>query len=88
VLASGQVEFVTIPYTGVGARNDRGQSVITVDIPAVKAYVAALITSTPPAPPAPPAPPPDQPAGLLGPKLLALGASVAENAAYQVPCVN
>jgi hypothetical protein len=53
----GTVEFVTIPVTGVGARNDRGQSIVTVDIPAVRAYVAGLITSPPP----PPAPPPFAP---------------------------
>jgi hypothetical protein len=48
-LASGTVEFVTLPVTGVGARNDRGQSIVTVDIPVVRAYVAGLITSSPPA---------------------------------------
>jgi hypothetical protein len=56
-LALGTVEFVTLPVTGVGARNDRGQSIVTVDIPAVHAYVAGLITSSPP----PPAPPPFAP---------------------------
>lgn len=48
-LASGTVEFVTLPVTGIGARNDRAQSIVTVDIPAVRAYVAGLITSAPPA---------------------------------------
>jgi anionic cell wall polymer biosynthesis LytR-Cps2A-Psr (LCP) family protein len=52
-LASGQMQFVTIPVTGVGARNDRQQSIITVDVPAVQAYVRSLVSGTPqPAPPA------------------------------------
>ncbi len=52
-LATGQVRFVTIPVTGVGARNDRGQSIITVDVPAVHRYVAGLVSDKPPAPAAP-----------------------------------
>ena len=51
-LASGQMQFVTIPVTGVGARNDRDQSIITVDVPAVQAYVGSLVSGAPqPAPP-------------------------------------
>ncbi len=84
-LASGKVDFVTIPVTGVGARNDRGQSIITVDIPAVKAYIAALITATPPPPAAPVAVPPDAP-GFAGGRLLDLNANLA--ARYEVPCVD
>ncbi|ONI83730.1 LytR family transcriptional regulator [Saccharothrix sp. ALI-22-I] len=42
-LAGGNVEFGTIPVTGVGARNDRGQSIVTVDPAQVKAYVAQLL---------------------------------------------
>jgi LCP family protein required for cell wall assembly len=42
-MASGKIEFVTIPVVAVGARNDRGQSIITVDLPAVKKYVAGLL---------------------------------------------
>lgn len=70
-LAWGTIEFVTIPVTGFGARNDRGQSIVTVDIPAVRAYVAGLITSSPP-PPAPPpfAPPAGAPGGFAGPRPL------------------
>lgn len=84
-LAAGQVEFVTIPVTGVGARNDRGQSIITVDIPAVKAYIAALVTSTPPPPPPPPPPAPDDTApGLAGPRLLTLNGAKD----YTVPCID
>jgi LCP family protein required for cell wall assembly len=52
-LASGRVRFVTIPVTGVGARNDRGQSIITVDVPAVHKYVRGLLSAKPPAPAAP-----------------------------------
>jgi LCP family protein required for cell wall assembly len=86
-LASGRVDFVTIPVTGVGARNDRGQSVITVDIPAVKAYVAALITSTPPPPAAPVSVPPEAP-GFAGARVLDLGAPAIMSARYEVPCVD
>jgi len=56
-MASGDIQFTTIPVTGVGARNDRGQSIITVDVTAVKAFVAALAPAQPhrfahrPAPP-------------------------------------
>ncbi|MFL6144661.1 MAG: LCP family protein [Labedaea sp.] len=85
-MASGKVEFVTIPVTGVGARNDRGQSIITVDIPAVRTYVAQLVTGTPPAPAAPlPAGPADPPPGLAGPHLLRLNGATA---VYTVPCVD
>ncbi|UVS81776.1 LCP family protein [Actinokineospora sp. UTMC 2448] len=80
-LASGQVEFVTIPVTGVGARNDRGQSIITVDVPAVRAYVAALVSD---APPPKPAPPPVVGDGLMGGRLLTLNA----RARAAVPCVD
>jgi LCP family protein required for cell wall assembly len=81
-LANGQVGFVTIPVTGVGARNDRGQSIITVDIPAVKAYIAALMSGTPP----PAAPPPPEAPGLRGKPLLNLSGLRA--AAYAVPCID
>ncbi|WP_460401096.1 LCP family protein [Actinophytocola sediminis] len=47
-LASGQVRFVTIPVTGVGARNHRKQSIITVDVPAVQRFVAELVAPPPP----------------------------------------
>jgi LCP family protein required for cell wall assembly len=84
-LASGKVEFVTIPVGAVGARNDRGQSIITVDIPAVKAYIAALITATPPPPPPPPpAAAADAPPGLAAPHLLNLNGAKE----YAVPCID
>lgn len=81
-LASGKVVFVTIPVTGVGARNDRGQSIITVDIPAVKAYVAGLVSGTPP--------PPATPAGLAGEAPLDLTAPAAATTGHlaAVPCVD
>ena len=80
-LASGQVQFVTIPVTGVGARNDRGQSIITVDLKAVHKYVAALVSGKPPAP-APPA----TPAKLRGAARVDLTAPAAARAA--VPCID
>jgi LCP family protein required for cell wall assembly len=84
-LAAGKIEFVTIPVGAVGARNDRGQSIITVDIPTVKAYVAALVTSTPPPPPPPPPPvPEDTKPGLAGPHLLNLNGAKD----FAVPCID
>jgi LCP family protein required for cell wall assembly len=84
-LASGRVRFVTIPVTGVGARNDRGQSIITVDVPAVHRYVAGLVTRKP-ARPASGSPvsgsPLSGPAKFGGPALLDLGGRAA------VPCVD
>ncbi|GDY31335.1 LCP family protein [Gandjariella thermophila] len=55
-LASGKVDFVTIPVTNTNARNDRGQSIVTVDRDQVRAFVAGLVGSAP-APAAPAAPP-------------------------------
>ncbi len=46
-LSSGAVDFVTIPVEAVGARNDRGQSIITVDTNKVKSYVAGLLGRQP-----------------------------------------
>jgi LCP family protein required for cell wall assembly len=82
-LASGQVRFVTIPVTGVGARNDRGQSIITVDLEAVHEYVAALVSGKPPAP-APPA----TPAKLHGAARVDLTAPAAAGARAAVPCID
>jgi LCP family protein required for cell wall assembly len=90
-LASGRVRFVTIPVTGVGARNDRGQSIITVDVKAVHKYVRSLATGKPQAPPPPPATPPATPstgpstAKLTGATLLDLHAGGGRAA---VPCVD
>jgi LCP family protein required for cell wall assembly len=86
-LASGRVRFVTIPVTGVGARNDRGQSIITVDVKAVHKYVRSLVTGKPQAPPPPPATPSTGPstAKLTGATLLDLHAGGGRAA---VPCVD
>jgi LCP family protein required for cell wall assembly len=72
-LASGSVQFVTIPVTGVGARNDRGQSIITVDLPAVHAFVKGLLT------------PATQPTGMGARYDLTSPAAAARAA---VPCVD
>jgi hypothetical protein len=66
--------------TGVGARNDRQQSIITVDVPAVQEYVRSLVSGTPP-----PAPPPVPPVGNLGGNRL-LDLSGAQPP--PVPCVD
>ncbi|WP_433265340.1 LCP family protein [Actinosynnema sp. CS-041913] len=50
-LAGGNVEFTTIPVTGVGTVNARGQSVVTVDREQVKAFVAQVLGEKTPAPP-------------------------------------
>jgi len=42
-LAGGDLEFVTIPVVEVGARNERGQSIITVDPTEVRAFAAGLL---------------------------------------------
>ncbi len=49
-LAGGNVEFTTIPVTGVGARNERGQSIVTVDRDQVKAFVAQVLGEKTPTP--------------------------------------
>jgi LCP family protein required for cell wall assembly len=76
-LASGNVQFVTIPVTGVGARNDRGQSVITVDIPAVHAFVKGLVTQEP------------QPTGMAATDYgLTVPAAARSSAQPAVPCID
>jgi LCP family protein required for cell wall assembly len=85
-LASGQMRFVTIPVTGVGARNDRGQSIITVDVPSVHAWVKSLASGT-----APPAQTPQQapPSNLTGDGPLDLTSpSAATTQVAAVPCVD
>ncbi|MGH3879522.1 MAG: LCP family protein [Actinophytocola sp.] len=81
-LASGRVRFVTIPVTGVGARNDRGQSIITVDVPAVHRYVAGLVSRKPARPAPSSGSPLSGPAKFGGTPLLDLGGRAA------VPCVD
>ncbi|ANZ37856.1 LytR family transcriptional regulator [Lentzea guizhouensis] len=98
-LASGNVEFATIPVTNIDARNERGQSVVTVDREAVKAWVRQLIGET--VPPAPPStagstsvapsgtPTPSTPARFGGERLLSLDGNRAVAALQpSVPCVD
>ena len=82
-LASGQVQFTTIPVTGVDTRNDRGQSIVTVDIPSVHGYISALVSGSPPPAPPPPAMTSDN---LGGRRLLDLNAPAAAPAA--VACID
>jgi len=77
-LASGNVQFVTIPVEAVGARNDRGQSIIVVDLPKVHAFVKGLLTPQAP-----------QPAGMVAPAAYGVTAPAAAKAAQPaVPCVD
>lgn len=52
-LASGNVEFVTIPVINVNATNERGQSIVTVDRDQVRAFVSDLVAASTPAPSTP-----------------------------------
>jgi len=74
-MTSGNVQFVTIPVKAVGARNDRQQSIIVVDVPEVHAFVESLLTTTP------------QPVGM-GPVDQGLTAPAAAVAQPAVPCVD
>ncbi|MGW0523491.1 LCP family protein [Crossiella sp. NPDC003009] len=75
-LAGGNVEFRTIPVTGVGARNDRGQSIVTVDREQVRSFVAGLTKPEPP-------PSSSPPARLGGPGQVRLDGAVGEPARRQ-----
>ncbi|ASR38939.1 LytR family transcriptional regulator [Prauserella marina] len=44
-IASGDIEFVTIPVVEVAARSDDGQSIVSVDKEAVRAFVKDIIES-------------------------------------------
>jgi anionic cell wall polymer biosynthesis LytR-Cps2A-Psr (LCP) family protein len=81
-LASGRVRFGTIPVTGVGARNDRGQSIITVDRRAVHKHMARLVSGKGPA--LAPSTVPSPPVRFGGARLLDLSAA----ARAAVPCVD
>jgi LCP family protein required for cell wall assembly len=74
-MTSGNVQFVTIPVEAVGARNDRQQSIIVVDVAKVHAFVESLLTTTP------------QPAGMAAPGYggTAPAAYVGQPA---IPCVD
>lgn len=74
-MTSGNVQFVTIPVEVVGARNDRQQSIVVVDVAKVHAFVESLLTTTP------------QPAGLAGPGYGGT-APAAYVAQPSVPCVD
>lgn len=74
-MTSGNVQFVTIPVEAVGARNDRQQSIIVVDVAKVHAFVESLLTSTP------------QPAGMAAPGYGGT-APAAHVAQPSVPCVD
>ncbi|TWP48335.1 LytR family transcriptional regulator [Lentzea tibetensis] len=79
-LASGNVEFATIPVTNIDFRNERGQSVVTVDREAVKAFVAQLVGATSPAP---------TPSSRFGGgKLVQLDGTFPSAAQAGVPCVD
>jgi LCP family protein required for cell wall assembly len=56
-LASGNVEFVTIPVVNDNARSASGQSIVAVDVNAVHRFVSQLIASTPPTTTTTPPPP-------------------------------
>lgn len=77
-LATGNVQFVTIPVEAVGARNDRGQSIIVVDLPKVHRFVEDLLAPQPPKPAGRPAP---VEYGQTGP-------AAAKAAQPSVPCVD
>jgi LCP family protein required for cell wall assembly len=54
-LAAGRVTFVTLPVTNNGARDDRGQYIVTIDPPAAQNFFSKL--TVPPAPAPQPSPP-------------------------------
>jgi LCP family protein required for cell wall assembly len=56
-LASGNVEFVTIPVVNDNARSASGQSIVAVDVNAVHRFVSQLIASSPPTTTITPPPP-------------------------------
>ena len=89
-LASGNVGFVTIPVTSGNAHNSRGQSIVSVSVPAVRSYVADLVGAKPSAsapmttptdvsdgPPPPKTTTTTAGNGLTGKRLLALAATQA-----------
>ncbi|MFI9007465.1 LCP family protein [Actinosynnema sp. NPDC053489] len=99
-LAGGNVEFATIPVTGVGTLNDRGQSVVTVNPADVKTFVANLLgaKTPPPTPASPPASPPSPASSptptptltnrLSPPPLLSLDGPHHRTAQPTPPCID
>jgi LCP family protein required for cell wall assembly len=81
-IAGGNVEFATIPVVNIDARNERGQSIVQVDVPAVKAFVGQLLGPT-----LVPSTPPSPPQRMAGGKVVGLDG--AHRAAQpEVPCVD
>ncbi|KAA2261001.1 LytR family transcriptional regulator [Solihabitans fulvus] len=54
-LASGNLDFTTIPVTDINGHNDRGQSIVTVDRDQVHSFVTGLLSADKPAPTSAPA---------------------------------
>ena len=83
-LAAGNVKFVTIPVVDATARNDRGQSIVSVDRSQVREFVAGLTAALAPT------------GDLGGPPLLRLDGSVRQQqpdpappiSSTGIPCVN
>jgi LCP family protein required for cell wall assembly len=81
-IAGGTVEFATIPVVDIDARNERGQSIVKVDVAAVKAFVGRLLGPT-----LVPSTPPSPPHRMAGGKVVGLDG--AHRAAQpEVPCVD
>ncbi|MFD9737888.1 LCP family protein [Umezawaea sp. NPDC059074] len=81
-IAGGTVEFATIPVVDIDARNERGQSIVKVDVAAVKAFVGQLLGPT-----LVPSTPPSPPHRMAGGKVVGLDG--AHRAAQpEVPCVD
>ncbi|MBB5805928.1 LCP family protein required for cell wall assembly [Saccharothrix ecbatanensis] len=85
-LAGGTVEFATIPVIDIGARNERGQSVVTVDPAAVKAFVAQLLGEKNPTPTPPASTPTTQ--KLAGDRLVSLDGRPRAAALQSPPCID
>ncbi|MBA8826928.1 LCP family protein required for cell wall assembly [Saccharopolyspora lacisalsi] len=99
-LASGSVRFVTLPIADAASRNERGQSVVTVDPREVEEFVAGLVHGPPTSTEPPPSEAPAEatPTHRLAPKpVLQLDGSAHRRAdtdspgaisSEGIPCVN
>jgi LCP family protein required for cell wall assembly len=88
-IAGGSVEFATIPVVDVNALSDKGQSIVKVDVAAVKAFVGQLLgpTLVPGTPTTSPSTPPSPTQRVAGGKVVGLDG--ARRAVQQeVPCVD
>ncbi|MGH3979958.1 MAG: LCP family protein, partial [Pseudonocardiaceae bacterium] len=72
-IAAGAVEFVTIPVEAIDARNERGQSIVTVDRRQVRDFVAGLLDGSATLPSPRSSAPPPAPAGPAGPDAAPIG---------------